>query len=376
MSKSGRLTFIDVLRGAACVWMIETHVLNAFMTDYYRSGWLYEAVSLSNGFVAVTFIFCAGAGFWLAADRKFEEYTTLSPTLSLYIRRLLFILITGYWIQTPEFSLERTLASSPQEWMKFFQCNVLQLIVYSSFLALLLLALLRSRKRLILASFTIMGLLFILTPNIWYAHQSLQHLPLPLHMLFAPQPLSPFPLFPWAGYFFAGLGCTALFMQSELRKKLARQYIIIGLICIAMAFLVKNTIALPGNDNWWYASPGHAFFRAAGALILFSLLYLYQEKLSGRISSFLQLLGRESLVVYVGQGMLIYGSVASKGLQYFLPIVISPVGVSVLTACITAAMGTYAQMWNHYKQLFPLRARFLLLAFCILFIAAFIIIPA
>ena len=54
---SQRLTFIDILRGIACVWMIETHAVNAFLNDVFTEGMLYGALKISNGFVAVIFIF-------------------------------------------------------------------------------------------------------------------------------------------------------------------------------------------------------------------------------------------------------------------------------------------------------------------------------
>ena len=73
-TKKERLAFIDVLRGWAVLWMIQTHVANACLAEPYRQGWLFGLLELSNGFVAVTFLFCAGAGVWLAASRKAAEF--------------------------------------------------------------------------------------------------------------------------------------------------------------------------------------------------------------------------------------------------------------------------------------------------------------
>ncbi|MGA1307587.1 MAG: heparan-alpha-glucosaminide N-acetyltransferase domain-containing protein, partial [Candidatus Kapaibacteriota bacterium] len=65
-----RLTFIDILRGIACIWMIETHAVNAFLDGAFKNNPLFSVLQISNGFVAVAFIFCAGAGFRLALDSK------------------------------------------------------------------------------------------------------------------------------------------------------------------------------------------------------------------------------------------------------------------------------------------------------------------
>ena len=88
-----RLNFIDMLRGLACIWMIETHVVNAFLPDGYKDNLIFNLIDISNGFVAVCFIFCAGAGFRLALESKFKEYITISTPLFSYVKRLLFIKI-------------------------------------------------------------------------------------------------------------------------------------------------------------------------------------------------------------------------------------------------------------------------------------------
>ena len=60
---SHRLAFIDILRGIAVVWMIETHVVDVCLAPLWKVGSLYHLIYISNGFVAVGFDFGAGAGF-------------------------------------------------------------------------------------------------------------------------------------------------------------------------------------------------------------------------------------------------------------------------------------------------------------------------
>ena len=373
-----RLNFIDILRGLACIWMIETHVVNAFLPDGYKDNLIFNLIDISNGFVAVCFIFCAGAGFRLALESKFKEYITMSAPLLSYVKRLLFILAIAYWIQTPEFSLQKTLQSSSEEFSKFFMCNVLQLIVASSLLSLALLISTRSFFRFRIASYLVLIIFFWCTPFIWSIPQDqLGWIPLFLRMYIVTQPTSLFPLFPWAGYYFAGIIVTDLFLISQDKDSIIKKMIIASLGITAFAFISKEYLwqYYPSTLNWWYVSPVHALFRTAGVMILFSLFYMFKDYCTGKKSAFMQLLGKESLVVYVGQGMLIYGSVASKGLQYFLPIIVSPLEVLLLTSGITASMGAYANMWNHFKRHSPEQAQWVLYAFCTLFVIAFIIIP-
>lgn len=69
---SQRLTFIDILRGIACVWMIETHAVNAFLNDEFTEGMLFGALKISNGFVAVIFIFAQELASDLLWSRNYK----------------------------------------------------------------------------------------------------------------------------------------------------------------------------------------------------------------------------------------------------------------------------------------------------------------
>jgi uncharacterized membrane protein len=134
--KKERLTFIDVMRGIAVIWMIETHVVDVILYKAHKQGWFYEMLNISNGFVAVAFIFCAGAGFWLAAQKKADDYKHFRQPLWVYVRRLLFILVIAYCLHFPSASIEKLFNISDAKWLVFFESDVLQCIVYTSFIAL------------------------------------------------------------------------------------------------------------------------------------------------------------------------------------------------------------------------------------------------
>lgn len=138
--KKERLIFIDVLRGIAVIWMIQTHTLS-IMANEFKTGLFYSLLSISNGYVAVTFLFCAGAGFWIAAERKVSSYKQFEMPLWLYLKRLGFILMIAYFLHSPIFGLSKLANITDRQINIFFQIDVLQTIVYSSLIALLLLLL-------------------------------------------------------------------------------------------------------------------------------------------------------------------------------------------------------------------------------------------
>lgn len=376
---SQRLTFIDILRGIACVWMIETHAVNAFLNDVFTEGMLYGALKISNGFVAVIFIFCAGAGFRLALESKFQDYISFGIPLWKYISRLLFILGIGYSLQTPIFSLDYLLGSSPEEWMRFLDSNVLQLIVVSSFLALIGLFVTRSLNRMILYAWLMMIGAFWLTPIIWsFSSESLMQIPDFLRMYVSRQPPASFPLFPWVGYYFAGYIATHYFVGAKDRNYAANIYLIVSIGLMLFVYGVSRTdwTYYSSELNWWLVSPMHMMFRVSGAMFLFALLYKLQEKLAGPISRALMVNGRESLIVYVGQGIILYGAGMQAIIRSMFPEIIMPWHIVVLTISVIGIMTTYAFVWNSYKMRMPVHAKWTVYLSMIIYVLIFVLTPA
>jgi len=378
ISPKQRLIFIDLLRGLAALWMIETHVLNSFLNSQYQSGWLFSGISISNGFVAVCFIFCAGAGFWIASSRKIEEYKKFAPPFWLYLKRLGFILAAAYWAHFPEFSFWRIIRSTPEQVLSILQSDVLHCIVFSSLIALLIVLILPRRTPLVWVFGVLALVVFFSTPLVWAA-DIFQYMPVFPATLFARETISPFPLFPWSGYFFAGATITGLFMQSPNKSKFAKQLIIVSVVSPVIIFIIKDLpFEYPGWQSWWFVSPGHALFRTSGIVLVFALLYLSENFIMRfrRITDLLLLCGRESLFIYLLQGMLIYGTVANVGIKHFLPTIVTPFEIIILTAAVIAVCYSLAHIWYHYKQLDAVRARRTLFLLSVLFLVVFFLVPA
>lgn len=368
-----RLAFIDVLRGLAVVWMIETHVLNVCLDPLSKKGWLYGMLHMSNGFVAVAFVFCAGAGFWLAAERKADEYRRFSPSLWIYLRRLGFILALGYWINLARPSLRRLLMAIPSEMRLFATCDILHAIVASSLLALLILFFVRRTGRLRVI-YAVMALaIFFATPLVW-ARDPLS-LPVMIASYVSRPPIGKFPLFPWMGYFFAGAAITAVLRGAGNKFRFALIVGVVSFLAPLLIFYVKDLpFTYPGWDDWWYASPGHAFFRLSRVIFLFSLLYLLEGVIrERRLTRVLQVFGQESLLLYVGHIMVVYGSSINPGFQDSIPGALSPLSTFWVTVFLVIGCYFVAVLWHRYKALTPRRARLLVATMISLFLVLFLV---
>jgi uncharacterized membrane protein len=381
-SPKQRLTFIDILRGIACVWMIETHVVNACLNWEHRQGWIFNVLNTTNGYVSVTFIFCAGAGFWLAASRKAQEYKQFAPSLWQYIRRLGFILLIAYWLHIPEISLRKYILADSARQNILWTCDVLHAIGIASFLALTCLLLIPTLKQLRWV-FVALAIVFIYgAPFVWQLEPD-TFLPRVLGSYLSRPPAAAFPLFPWCGYFFVGASITAFFLESANRRAFAQRLAIVSFI---LPFLVMMGVMTGWNqwfaygwtENWFLCSPGNVIFRVSGTMLLFSVLYLVQDRFAEwtifnrKPASWLQLMGQESLFVYVFHLMIVYGSPANLGLSYFVSGVLYPLGAALVTTAVVVAVYVAMSQWHDVKVVHPEKPKRLILVFGILFATVFL----
>jgi uncharacterized membrane protein len=376
--KPHRLTFIDVLRGIAVILMIETHVVNAMLKEIYKDNIIFDALNLLSGFASVAFIFCAGAGFWLAIERKGDDYRAFKTPLWQYLRRLVFIFVMAYAIHLPVYSFEKTLQLEPDIMRRFLECNVLQLIVSASLSALILFFITPGLKFLKNVYLVTTLVIFCATPFIW-SLDPFKTLPYAIALFFAKQGVSAFPLFPWSGYLFAGAAFTAYFLKAEDRTRFAQRAAIfsfIGIFVFLYGFRL-SPFSLPGYNDWWLSSPGHALFRTSGTILLFSILYLLQEKIAAfKAGEFLKNAGQESLFIYIFHLTIVYGSVLNFGLNAFLKERLTPLTALILISVITWASYSMAMMWKNYKAHDISRARRLMISLAVLFLLGYFLVPA
>lgn len=374
MDRTERLPFLDILRGIAVLWMIETHVLNVGLADVWKQGLLYHLLFMSNGYVAVAFAFSAGAGFWFAAAKR--------PT-GRRLRRLGFIMGVGYWLNMTPFSARALFHADPERLRQIFQCDILHVIALSSAIALAIRAIVRRPERLP----PIFGLLalsiFLVTPLVW--HASFQaSLPVFLAMPLSSIPPAKFPLFPWMGYFFAGIAVTGWLVRSRRQKIFASLLAVVAFMTPFVAFQVKEmnftTPGMPGPYADWYPSPGHSFFRLSGVVLMFSLLFLLNNTLQiGRwakaIARFFQLCGQESLQIYVSHLVVVYGTTWNLSLMDLTPSRLTPWQTLFAFVLVSGVSFIAAWAWHAFKRSSPRRAGWALAVLVILGLVFFLVMP-
>ncbi len=372
--EKNRLLFIDMMRGLAVIWMIEAHITNAVMMHNLKNNLIWELISISNGFVAVTFLFCAGAGFWLAASRRFTEYKTYKIALYNHVKKIALILFLGYWLHLPIGALKKFLVMPHSDWVRFFESDILQNIGVSSIIAIILLLILPKLKHLSYTSIILTIVIFFLSPIIWSLnlHEN-------MHPFFgaylAIPPISKFPLFHWSGYFFAGIFFSHFFMNYQNKDYLAKLLIVISLSLMFILLITNNIQPIYGWNIWWDCHPGHNIFRLSGAVFLFAMLFMIEKSIPVKVSKLISIAGQESLFIYVFHLLVVYGSVVNKGLNTYFPQNQNTLQTTMLFLIVTAVSFLMAFIWHKFKSKYSFYSRIIFHLLLWGFIIKFVIRP-
>jgi len=374
---SPRFVFLDVVRGIAVLWMIQVHITNVFIDPALRLTPFFDVLNISNGYVAPTFIFCAGAGFWIAIGRKLHDYLQGGAVLRGYLRRLSYILWCGYVLHVPFYSFDRMMIATHAEILPGLQIDVLHTIVYSSLIALTIAFATRNVLHMTRIS-GIVAIAIMFTSWLAWQSQPLTYLPAPIAYLIAPPPDSPFPLLPWSAFFFGGIYLTGSFMTSTRKEAMAKIWVAIGIGGPFVLFSLRHLpISMPWDSMWWKVSPSILMFRMCGTMLLLGSLYLIENKLhASRVGTFLQRVGQESLLLYVAHLLVVYGH-GAEVLRDVLHLGQTGYGgIAVIYLVITVPLLFSMWWWHDFKKRSPEMARRILTAQIIAMTLFFILIPA
>ncbi len=351
--KTPRLEFIDLLRGWAVLIMIETHTVNALLTQAYRNTWWFDWLDFFNGLVAPSFLFCAGCGLWIAINRKWDDYIHFRQPLRKYVGRMLWILGVAYALHLPTFSFKRIYqAFSPEYEEIFFQIDILHTIVVTSLFAVLVIIVTRSKRILLWTSGVFAAALVLCAPLVWALARGGAFAVIIRNML-TESPRSYFPFVPWSAFVFIGIIATKLFMDAENKALFFRRLFFAGLGMMATGWIFRLYYN-PYPSELWRSTPIYFVIRLGMVVMAFSGMWMYGEWKKQRAASVksgvLLLFGRESLLVYAAHLIIVYGSVANSGIASQYAMTFTPAECAGVWILLTLAMWLLAYGWKRLKQ--------------------------
>lgn len=312
--KSGkRYAFVDHYRAWAVVVMIETHAVNAWLSETGRAQPWFPFLNHINGLVAPSFLFISGVSFAILAAKKFDAISRPTQDFFHLLRRYGWIWVLGYLLHLPRIRWNGIRPSFVEEDLTaFYQADVLQAIALSLIVLLLLCLILRRRTLFFTGVSTLTLVALLATPLLWKVDFSSA-----MHPFFANylnglhNPL--FPLFPWAVFAWAGALAGSWFLSCAGKDREAEGMIHLlgtGLALFVIGAVLREVRWIPVH-NFWLDSPQWVMMRLGIVLGLFSLFWRLENRGITGWAPFL-LVGTESLFAYVIHLVSIYWITGDK----------------------------------------------------------------
>jgi hypothetical protein len=322
--------------------MIQCHVFNSYARPDVRPGGTYALSQFTGGMAAPLFLFMAGMTLAFQMESIARRETGALARWLGALRRGAYVLGIAYL-----FRLSCVVAMLPKpDWSELAKVDILNCMG----LAMLCCSPvgmfeLKGRVR---ASLALAGVVAAASPIV--ANLPWEGTPLLLQDYVWPgaaQARGRFPLFPNAAYVAFGIAAGSLVRGARERMERLMQWAV--LVGLALVFAGQYFSNLPfsiyAKSSFWTDSPTLVAIRCGVALLLTAGSYLWTEFGAREAWSWMQTLGKNSLMVYWVHVMLVYGDVI-KGLKSALSI--PETGIAAVV--VTALMVGMSAAWLWWKQ--------------------------
>jgi predicted acyltransferase len=324
-----RFAFLDWTRGLAVLIMIQCHTFNSLTRTDLREGGAYYYSQFIGGMAAPLFLFMAGMTLAFQMDSLERREATRPRRWLGALRR------AGYvWAIAYLFRLSSWAGSWPNAGVQeIFRVDILNCMGLGM-AALAALAVVPSARR---AQFALAAALLIAAAAPLVANLDWSGAPPVIHEYLAPvKGRGHFPFFPCASYIGFGVALGAILKRTaaERIEPLLAWCVPVGFgMALAAQYFSSLPYSIYPHSNFWTDSPALILIRAGICLLMLAGAYLWTEFGAGQAWSWMQALGKTSLMAYVVHLMLVYGGLA-KPWQRALTIP----QTAAATVVVTAAM--------------------------------------
>jgi hypothetical protein len=312
-----RQHWLDWQRGLAVLFMVEVHVLDAWLAPGAGSGALFHALRMLGGLAAPGFLFMAGLSQGLADAALARKGVPPAARRARALRRALWLLGVSYGLRVVLYLLGGfRQADGLREILKV---DVLDVIAVGLALGAALAVGRRRAWTFGLAAGAALAVV-LATPVV---ADVLRHYDAPpgggapaltapgtlvdvaYAYLYGRPPRAIFSLFNWVAFLLAGAALAPL--AAGPRRPWA--WLLLGAALYGLGVLADRQPALYAYQDFWRTSPAWFAMRLGVCVGLAGALQLLPDLLD-RPLAWLTLLGRQSLVGYVASVQLTYGAVA------------------------------------------------------------------
>jgi uncharacterized membrane protein len=337
--KPERFTYIDWLRGFACLLMFEVHSYDSWLNASARETKFFKWSQLSGTLPAPLFLLLAGVSFALVTDKLRRKGVPPNEIARKTILRGAEILALGYGFRLQEYLLGLPWAP----WTDLLRVDILNTIGFSMVLMGAVCWFANTRGANLALALVATAAIALATPPLyttwrpswmpWYLESYING----VHTFKTPQAWL-FPVFPWAAFAFAGLALGFFLFDDWAIQNQAKAVAYLGALGIALycfsIWLDARPLQLFAVYDYWHTSPNFFLARVGILLALFPLSYAWCRAVVSRIPfSPLVQMGQTSLLVYWVHIEFVYGrfSILQKGVQ---TIPMATLGLLIITAAM------------------------------------------
>lgn len=345
-----RVWFVDVVRLIASFQMINGHTLDVLMVDELRQGALFDHYTWARGLTSVAFLTVAGLAFHLATLARFDAHKGSEDAVRKRLRRAGILVLLGYFLRFPGAALfgdDPTAAAAA--WDLFFDCGVLQCIGIALFVLEVATVLLPKPQHVVWVAATC-ALLFI------GAAPMLHHLPVdgawsPLTSYLTHAGGSLFPLFPWAGYMFAGcvLGWATLPQGGRTPTKVAVPRLVGALAVVVLTWQGLSALGPLAPEGVHQATkPAFALEKLSAVVAIVLVLAVVCAPIK-TLPKLMRILSKETLFVYVFHLWVLYNGIFAIHQTWGRT---QPLSVSLCASLVMMVLTVSATLvWHHRKAI-------------------------
>jgi len=287
--------------------MIQAHTLDAWTRLTERFSQTFGYLNILGGFAAPLFLWLAGIGLVLSAERTLAKTGQRSTAGAGVVRRGIQIFILAFL-----FRLQAFIISPGSPPVTIFRVDILNVMGPAMVVAGLIWAVGRTRREVALLCGLAATALAMATPIVreanwvgllpawtqWYLRPSGDH--------------TTFTLLPWAGFVFAGAVYGSLLAQADddrAQRLLVTGLTVAGAAVLALGLFLATRPSIYTVSNFWTSSPTYFAVRVGILMLALGVLYAARrlEAWIPRPLSILEKFGRNSLFIYWIHVELVYG---------------------------------------------------------------------
>jgi uncharacterized membrane protein len=336
-----RLPFLDWMRGLALVVMIQCHVFNSFARMDVRNGGLYSLSQFFGGMAGPLFLFMAGVTFAFQMESLERKGFAPRPRWLACLRRAGYILAVAFLIGIANWA-----TGGPHTgWQEITRVDILNSmgLAMTVFSVAAFLGDGRRVRAVLLAAIAIAAVSPLVASLDWSAAPPL------LHEYLAPGfGRGRFPFFPCASY--VGFGMTAGAAvrragEGVMDRLMQWSALIGGALILGGQYVSNLPYSVYPKSNFWTDNPTLILMRVGISLVIMAGCHTWTAYCASPGWSWMECLGRNSLMVYWVHLLLVYGA-ATAPLQRALSIP----ATALATAVAIAMMVALSALWQWWKS--------------------------